>query len=200
MINIVIIEDHPVVTSGIKNMLRPSRDNIRVEETFPDVDVFLRNTSKISPEVVLLDLYIPGSDFTDNIHKIRQFNPSLPILIYTSETRKVVLKRALDEGANAICTKNASGMELKKLIEDVFEGKTFNLAATPYLDETQSLPKPEDMEILIHLCSGLKQKEISQITGKSVSSIEKSINQMRENTGTKSLAQLIQKANALGWI
>jgi len=200
MIKIVIIEDHPVVTAGIKNMLRPSRDNIRVEETFPDVEIFLRNTPKVSPDLVLLDLYIPESTFTDNIQRIKHFNPSLPILIYTSEIRSVVLQKAIEDGANAVCTKNASGTELKRLIEDVVDGKKFNLAAMPYLEETRLLPKPEDMEILLHLCSGLKQKEISQITKKSVSSIEKSINQMRESTGAKSLAQLIQKATALGWI
>lgn len=198
--NIVLIEDHPVVASGLRNHMRPSRDTFILAGVFGHPDQFLEESFDIPIHLVLLDLYIHNTDFAQTIRKIKAKIPDTIVVIYTSEERPAVWQRAIDAGAVAVCPKCMPITDLKRQIEELISNRFKTHESIITIRERSDLPSPEELEILIHLQSGKNQEEIGRLMKRSQSSVEKSIAKLKAKHAAENTIQLLMLATRKGWL
>jgi len=200
MHHVVIIEDHPVVIAGLKNLFRPSRDVIKIAGQFATPAELLHQSTTDRYDLIILDLYIPGTEYIDNIKQLRARFPQTPILIYTSEERATILSRALEAGATAVCRKSTSTTELRRLIDEIINGSVMHLGSITLKPEKHQKPSLQELEILLYLQQGYSQSDIGQLIKKSQSSVEKTVGKLKTRYDAINQAQLIVFAVSQGWI
>src|ERR1035438_9429650 len=106
MIRIFIIDDHPLISDGVHDFIHPFRDGIKlVGEALNVTEAIPRITEK-DPDIILLDLYIPGSEPVENIRILKIKFPGKKIVIYTGGTSSVYSGIMADEGASGYLTKD----------------------------------------------------------------------------------------------
>lgn len=85
MIRIFSIEDHWLITEGLRQKFRRDRDGMYVSQSELNINSALENVSADSFDIILLDLFLPGSEPIRNIKKIREQFPGKPVVILSSE-------------------------------------------------------------------------------------------------------------------
>jgi len=119
-IEILLVDDHQVVRDGLQRMLEQEEDLSIVgqgadsEETFEQID-------KLSPDVVLLDIKMPGMDGIELTRQVKQRHPSCNIIMLTLYDQ--YLTQAMEAGANGYLLKDIKAQELAQAIRDVHNGK-----------------------------------------------------------------------------
>ncbi len=201
MIRLFTIEDHPVIITGLRNIFRPSRDDIEIVGSANDVDETIIRANPISFDIFLLDLWIPGYQPLQNIRKIRQHFPEKPVVIFTSEDSLIWKRKMFEGGAMAYLLKSADKNEIKLTLEKVSQGMTvFTGIVEPEQEKTfragfadhRYVLTPNQKEYIVFLSNGLTQPEIAEKKCLSVSTVEKTIRSIREKCGARNNAELVK--------
>lgn len=119
MIRILIVDDHPVVRRGIKSLLSNHVDFEVVGEA-GTVDTALELVEQLAPDVVLLDIRLPGESGLALLNRIRQ--SSAKVLILTSFDDEEHVRAALQGGADGFILKNVSDEMLCGAIRTIHQG------------------------------------------------------------------------------
>jgi DNA-binding NarL/FixJ family response regulator len=85
MIRLFVIEDHPVIVTGLRNLFRPSRDEIEIVGSASSVDEAVSRAVSDTFDMILLDLWLPDSHPLLNVKKLKDHFHDKPIVIFTSE-------------------------------------------------------------------------------------------------------------------
>ena len=170
-IKVVITDDHKIVRDGIKALLIGVGD-ISVVGEAPDAESMLAKIKGLDPDVLLLDLMMPGMDGITMAEKIRERMPGLIILVLTSNTDEVTIIRALHAGVKGYVSKEASGDEVIRAIRCVAAGDEYfgeriaSVIFRSYLNKTsQVIGKAEitltarEKEVIACFGDGLSYKE-----------------------------------------
>jgi len=179
-IKVVIVEDFKLTRVGLRCALNANED-IDVVAEAEDASEGIRLIEKSQPDVILMDLGLPGMNGIEAILKIREFNKDSKIIALTSHDRKEEVVAALSSGANAYCLKDIEPEKLANVIRDVNEGVCW---IDPMVSDLalKSIPKVEDVsiisensaskikvplterefEVLKHLVSGKSNTEIAK--------------------------------------
>lgn len=179
-IKVVIVEDFKLTRVGLRCALN-SNEDIDVVAEAEDALVGLKQIEKINPDVVLMDLGLPGMNGIEAILKIREFNKDVKIIALTSHDRQQEVTGALSSGANAYCLKDIDPDKLANVIRDVYEGVCWidpvvaqiALKSMPKIDDTSiigesmasqvKVPLTErEQEVLKHLVDGKSNTEIAK--------------------------------------
>lgn len=136
MIRIAIADDHAIVRTGLFKVFSavPGLTVIGEADAYPSLVELLRREV---PDVLLLDVSMPGISGIDCIHRLRASHPELRILNLTMHHDAQLASRLLEAGANGYVTKSASMESLISAIRAVSEGKLF--IDPSMVDEIQSL-------------------------------------------------------------
>ena len=119
MIRLLVIDDHPVTISGIKDILKDFAEivysslNIRNSLNF--------DSSKF--DIILLDLLMNGSDPIENVEILSKIYPNIPIVIFTCEDSVIWKRKMFDAGVSSYIVKTSSNSEIKLMLKDVFKNK-----------------------------------------------------------------------------
>ena len=81
MIKLFIIEDHPVIVSGLRNMFRPSRDEIEITVTATSLNEALMRSPLADFNIILLDLWLPDGDPEDNFKTLVNKFSGKPVVV-----------------------------------------------------------------------------------------------------------------------
>jgi DNA-binding NarL/FixJ family response regulator len=201
MIRLFVIEDHPVIVSGLRNMFRPHRDQIEISVTVTDLGQALRYEKRENFDLILLDLWLPDGDPEENIKALITRFPGKPVAVYTSEQSFQWQRKMFKAGAAAYLVKTADKSTIKSTLERVFAGETvFSYSIEQYQAKKSILESgnqhaglTQDQQKLINLLSeGQSLKQIADKQGKSVSAIEKMLKQLRNKYEAKSNVELIK--------
>ena len=123
-IRLLVIEDNAaLVKAGLRNFFRTGRDKIHVSHITENVEQAINEINVLDFDVILLDLFIPGTSPVHNMGLLKQKFPGKPVVIYSSMNSKIWRRRMWDLGANGYVHKNDDRDTLKTAIEDAFEGK-----------------------------------------------------------------------------
>jgi DNA-binding NarL/FixJ family response regulator len=110
-IRIIIADDHPVVREGLSVMLSTQEDFYVAGEAASGQDV-IRQIQELKPDVVLLDLEMPGIDGVEVIRQIRADGNNVPVIIFTAFDTDELILSGLQAGANGYLLKGAPRDEL----------------------------------------------------------------------------------------
>ena len=124
MIRILIADDHVVLRAGLR-MLLDAQADIQVVGEAGDGSEVLRLADRLQPDLVLLDLSMPGLGGLEALPLLRRMTPALRILILTMHDDASYLRQALHEGVAGYVLKKAADSELIAAIHAVMRGELY---------------------------------------------------------------------------
>lgn len=124
MIKIVIVDDHSLVRVALRRILSDIPEMKVIGEAADGADAIIL-CEKLKPDVVLMDIQMPGMDGFEATRQLRQLNSDIKILIVTSCENDVYLTRLLQIGAAGYITKNAETDEMVRAIQLVSTGQRY---------------------------------------------------------------------------
>lgn len=121
MLRLLVGDDHRVLREGLKKIIEQTRDMVVVAEAADGAEV-LEQMSKARPDVVLLDISMPGSNGLDVLKQLKVKHPKLPILMLSQYPEDQYAMRALRAGASGYMTKESASIELIAAVRKVAAG------------------------------------------------------------------------------
>jgi DNA-binding NarL/FixJ family response regulator len=167
MINVLLVEDHPVVRAGLAELLSGT-DDITVVGAAGNGAEALEVLAEDEPDLVLMDLSMPVMDGTEATRLIAERHPGVRVVILTSFTDQKGILAALDAGADGYLMKDAEPDELFRGIRAAAAGESpLAPAAATVLIEERRWGGPAEMtdrerEVLALLAEGLPNKLIAR--------------------------------------
>ncbi len=123
IIRLLIVDDHPVVRSGLQGMLASQTDFEVVGEA-QDGSEGVALARKLRPDVILMDLRMPEMDGVEAIGRIKTRQPEMQILVLTTYESDADILRAIEQGASGYLLKDAPREDLYAAIRAVAQGKS----------------------------------------------------------------------------
>lgn len=171
-VKVAVIEDHPEIRQGVSFIIN-SQQGFSCE-SFGNAEDALTRFSESLPDVILMDIGLPGMTGIECTRLIKERYPAVHILICSSYEEDDKIFAALAAGANGYIVKRAAGDRLLDAILDIYHGGSpmsssiarkvvahFQQTKTPEVKEEFSLTTREN-EILDLLAKGLRNKEIAE--------------------------------------
>jgi DNA-binding NarL/FixJ family response regulator len=124
MISIVVVDDHPVVREGLVALLEDESD-FAVAGYAGSVEVALALVERLHPDVLLLDLEMPGLDGVTAIPLVLQVSPATGILIFSAYDTDERVFGAIRAGARGYLLKGAAGAEIARAVRAVGAGESY---------------------------------------------------------------------------
>lgn len=144
-IKIILVDDHTVVRAGFK-MLLTTDDSIEVIGEAERGEQAIQLYSERKPDIVVMDLSMPGIGGLETIRRIVQRDPDALILVFSVHHEQVYVSRALAAGAKGYITKNSAPEILTEAIGAIMQGEVY-VESGLLKDKEQQ--KPDDYQALI---------------------------------------------------
>ncbi len=123
-INIILVDDHAVVRAGFR-MLLATCDNIEVIGEAERGEQAIQLYLELLPDILVMDLSMPGIGGLEAIRRIVQRDPQARILVFSVHHEQVYVQRALSAGAQGYITKNSAPAILALAVEKIMQGRCY---------------------------------------------------------------------------
>jgi DNA-binding NarL/FixJ family response regulator len=168
-IRVVVVDDHAVVRSGLVHFLSGT-DDVEVVGTAADGDEAVAVVRSCTPDVVLMDLQMPGVDGVTATRRITEAATGADVLVLTSYSDRARIVGALDAGAVGYLLKDADPEQVLEGIRAVARGESpLHPRAARQLLQQRTAPRvqltPREIEVLGHVRDGLANKQIARRLG-----------------------------------
>ena len=203
MIRIVIADDHELIREGVKKIVR-SHPDVRIVGEASDLAGMLALVEQHAPDVVVLDLNLPGYDGLDGLAELRRHYPQQRVVLLSMYGEEKYALSALRAGAGGYVTKAMAADELVRAVRQVASGATYVGARLAEQMARQVLEGAEapaharltarENEIVTLIGGGLQVKQVAAELGISVSSVNTYRNRIFRKLGLHSNAALIRYA------
>lgn len=185
-IRILLVDDHPMFRSGVTSVLRQQSDFELVGEA-NDGEEALEKAKELMPDVILMDVYMPGMDGLEATRRIKEALPYVKIVMLTVSEEDKDLFEAIKAGAHGYLLKNIEPEAFFRALRAAFRGEASISRAivTKILEEFASLaqrdPKetrpqkklsPREQEVLELLAKGKTNKGIALSLGISENTVK----------------------------
>jgi len=172
MINIFITDDHSIMRDGLKKILSEERDMKVVGEAANYHDA-ITGVAKLEPDVVILDISLPGRNGLDILKELKSTHPKLKVLILSMHPEERFALRAIKAGASGYVTKENAADELVNAIRKVSAGLKYISAdlagqlADRFGTDFSKVPHEQlsdrEFEVLCKIAEGKSIKEIAEM-------------------------------------
>jgi len=208
-IRVLIADDHGVLRAGLRALLNAEPDLTVVGEA-ADGPEALRLAGEMRPDVVLLDISMPGPDGIEVTRQMKAMIPGVRVLILTVHEDEGLLHEAIRVGASGYILKRAVESELINAIRSVWRGDLYvhpamtrallqDLPSTLVREETSSEPlTPREIEILKLIAEGHTNREVADILHISVRTVESHRANLTGKLGLSSRVDLVRYARSHG--
>jgi DNA-binding NarL/FixJ family response regulator len=162
-IRLLIVDDHPVVRTGLRTMLQ-QHQRIAIAGTADSGESAMELLEHSVVDVVLLDLRMPGLSGIGTLRRMLQLSPELKVIILSTYEFDEEIHQAVVAGARGYILKDMPGSEILEAIYRVYNGSTyFPKRIADRLIERRSRPElsNREIEILELVCKGFTNKEIA---------------------------------------
>ncbi len=123
-INVTLVDDHPMVISGIQNMLQPF-EHIHIISTYSNGPDLLEGLKTLQPDVLLLDILMPEMQGSEVAQIVSKTYPAINILAITSLNAPTHIKTMMRSGCKGYLLKNTDQKVLLEALETVYRGEEF---------------------------------------------------------------------------
>ena len=207
MIRILVVDDHELVRLGLRQALEGYR-SIQVVGEATDGETALVMCRKLRPDVVLLDVGLPGLSGFEVTARLQQLDPPPGIIILTVHERRPYPERLLEAGASGYVTKGCPASELVEAIRTVAAGgrhigtRIAQKMALDLLPGGRSSPFDElsarEMEVMLMLADGMRIAEIATSMHLSPKTVATYKYRIFEKLGTRNDVDMTRKAMRYG--
>ncbi len=122
-IRVVVVDDHPVVREGLRMMLEEMTEGFELVSEATDGETAVRLVGEAQPDVVLMDVRMPGMDGLEALERIRRQWPQIAVLILTTYNEDELMIRGLQAGAAGYLLKDCSSETLLSAIRTAARGE-----------------------------------------------------------------------------
>jgi DNA-binding NarL/FixJ family response regulator len=202
-ISLAIVEDLDEVREGLKQFISLNPE-FKVLDTFKTAEEALHDLPRINPDIVIMDINLPGINGIECIRQVKRFTPRTQFMMFTVYENDEKVFEALKAGASGYLLKNTGLLQITESLRELFNGgspMSSNIARKlvtvfreqqPATETIQSLSKREN-EILQLLSKGLLYKEIADQLGISVGTVRQHIHNVYEKLHVQNRTEAINK-------
>jgi DNA-binding NarL/FixJ family response regulator len=202
-ITVAIVEDLEEVSDGLKNFLSLSNE-FRVLDVFKTAEEALYEIPRLKPDIVIMDISLPGMNGIECIRQIRDKSPRTQFMMFTVYENDEKVFEALRAGASGYLLKNTGLVQLVESLKELHNGgspMSANIArklVTVFRDnqkqteELQTLSAREN-EVLQLLAKGLLYKEIADKLSISIATVRQHIHHIYEKLHVQNRTEAINK-------
>ncbi len=212
-VSVLLVDDHAVVRQGLRALLEAEGDMVVVGEAENGREA-VALTKKCLPEVVLMDVAMPGMNGLEATRQIARNVPSAKVLVLTSYGDDDYVAQLLDAGVSGYLVKQTAAADLLKAIREVRGGNTFfsptiakrlrqqdrEAAATGHQGAKLGKLTSREAEVLQLVAEGLANKQIAAELSISIKTVEKHRQQAMNKLNIHDIAGLTRYAISKGWV
>jgi DNA-binding NarL/FixJ family response regulator len=208
-IRVLLADDHTLIRAGISALLE-RMERVKIVGEAPDGHSAMKLIQELTPDVVLLDLQMPGLSGFEVLQHTTEKSPTVKVIVLSVHDTQEFALRALSSGAVGYLPKSAASSELELAIDQVMRGERY---LSPTIDQIASqkpftggyagLPAParitpRQREVLTLVTQGYSTKDIARTLGISVKTVETHRAQLMERLGIHDVAGLVRYAIRTG--
>ena len=195
---IVIVDDHPMVTEGIQSILE-SYEDIEVLACLSDGQDIIDRVEDLAPDVILLDLNMPGVGGLSATEMVLEKRPETRILILSMHDSPEYINSALSHGALGYVLKDVPTDEIKRAIDAVMDGQRYLCTGAkgslaPIEGTGREQLTNREQTILLQLARGKSNKDVALALDISVRTVETHRKNIKRKLGISSTAGLTRYA------
>lgn len=206
-IRVLIVDDQPLICDGISKLLEGEKE-IQVIGTAYSGEEAIEKANKLKPDIILMDIRMPGIDGIEATKIIKSNNPSIQIIAISVYEEDELVIQMFQAGAVGYILKDISLENLVKAIKNVYKGNTMiNPGVSRKLvrmltedKNTDTVLTPREVEILRELARGKSNKEIGEKLYLSESTVKTHISHIFQKIGVRSRSEAILYAVKRGLI
>ena len=201
-IKIILVDDHAVVRAGYR-MLLQGTDDIEIIAEVESGEMACRKYTELNPDVVVIDLSLPGMGGLEAIRRITNRDPEAVLLVFSMHEDTVFVDQALNAGAKGYITKGGAPELLIEAIRQLAQGKTYidaeiaqHLAFQKIRDKDSPLSSlsTREFEIFCLLADGNNTSEIAKRLSLSYKTVANYSTQIKSKLNVKTLAEITRLA------
>ncbi len=220
-ITVVVVDDHPLFRKGLINVMELEED-IEIVGECDDGEKGLEEIRKRHPDIVILDINMPGMNGLQVTHKLRAERSDANIILLTAYDDQEQVLHAMRAGASAYCSKDVTPSKLVDVVRQVAQGHYVlgehifdkrgiedwlndgvEAATGPYLIDPGEhfVPlSPREMEILRYVTRGMSNKEIAFSLGISHQTVKNHMTSILRKLAVEDRTQAAVYALRRGWV
>lgn len=203
-IRVLVVDDHAIVREGICALLA-RREDIEVVGEAADGNRAIDAVVRLDPDVVLMDIAMPGMNGLEATREIHARFPSTRILVLTQHENKEYILPLLHAGAAGYVTKDVRASELAEAIRSVYEKGGYlqpsittavvsAIAESPKTSDEQTMLTEREIQVVRLIAEGLSNREIAERLSISVKTVDTHRGNIMEKLNVHNTAELIKYA------
>jgi DNA-binding NarL/FixJ family response regulator len=207
-IRALIVDDHPVTREGLRTALELSDDAVVVVGEAGSGEEAVEQARELTPDVVFMDVRMPGMDGIEATRRIRDASPETKIILITIDESRGAISEAIQAGVSGYLLKDASPDALVDAAKNAVEGnavihpqltKTFIEEAQSASDEPKAAPlSKREREILQKVADGATTRQVASDLGISPHTVKTHLERIFEKLGANDRAQAVAIAIRTG--
>ncbi len=206
---ILIADDHGVLRAGLRALLSAEPD-LEVLGEAADGDEALRLARELQPDIVLMDINMPGAGGIETTRQLLELRPEVRVLMLTVHEDTCLLQAALQAGAAGYILKRAVESELVNAIQAVARGDLYihpgmtrgllkSMGTLPAArPATAAILTPRETEVLTLIAKGHTNRQVAEILSLSVRTVESHRASLMDKLELRSRVELVRYAADCG--
>jgi len=212
---ILVVDDHPLVRFGVINQLKTCEDYVVVGEAEDGEDAIAK-TKALSPDLVIMDIFMPGISGIEATKLLRKKYPSTRVLILTGFENEDYVYQIIRSGAGGYVLKSVEKEELLDAVRAVLRGEKFfsprisKLIVENFIRKAEGQKNPiplddeiltkREREILVHVADGLTNQQIAEKLFISARTVDTHRTNIMQKLNIHDVANLVRYAIDKGFV
>lgn len=180
-VRLLLADDHGIVREGIRSILSDYSEFLVVAEARDGIEA-VELTRQVQPDVIILDLMLPGIDGLQVVRELRQVQPSTKVIVLSARIESEVVDQVMAAGADGYVSKMCCTEDLVNALHLVMKGKRFissGLDRRPFAigqrwaDPGSGVSRltPRERQVMSMVAAGLRNKQIARRLGISIHTV-----------------------------